>query len=68
MAFAPSELQEISDLRVAIKEYVNQSTAKFITGAMDIDTEWDAYLNQLDKLGLERFLEMNQTVYDRMFK
>ena len=42
--------------------------AKFVTGAKDIDGEWDAYLAELDKIGLETYLEVVQVAYDRMYK
>jgi len=42
------------------KEYMVQ----FITGAKDIDAEWDGYISALNNVGLERYLELLQKAYD----
>ena len=41
---------------------VDQYTAEFITGARDItdDAEWDAYVNELQRAGVDRWVEINQ--------
>ena len=38
---------------------------KFITGEKDIDAEWDNYISTLKGLGLEKFIEVQQSAYDR---
>ena len=42
--------------------------AGFVTGSMDIDGQWDGYLEELDKIGLQEYLSVVQTAYDRMYK
>ena len=37
---------------------------QFITGAKDIDAEWDGYISALNNVGLERYLELLQKAYD----
>ncbi len=41
---------------------VDQYTAEFITGARDIndDAEWDAYVDELRRAGVDRWVEINQ--------
>ena len=39
-----------------------------MTGAKDIDAEWDSYLNTMDKAGLSTLLDVYQTAYDRANK
>lgn len=35
---------------------------------MDIDTEWDSYVEELQRIGVEQFVEVCQQAYDRMYK
>ena len=50
-----------------INQYVNQSIAEFITSVKDInnDTAWNAYLRDLDNIGLQQWLSRAQSTYDR---
>jgi putative aldouronate transport system substrate-binding protein len=45
-----------ADLRTAIGPYVAQKQAEWVSGQADIDREWDAYLAQLNRLGLQELL------------
>lgn len=54
-----------AELFNTIKTYVNQSRAEFVTGQKDIDAEWDAYINELKKMGVDELLALYQTAYDR---
>ena len=58
---------EFSALYSEISSYVEESVARFVTGDRDIDAEWDSYLADLEAMGLERFLELFQTNYDRQY-
>ena len=51
-----------------IDTYVKESTAKFITGGMNIDKDWDKFQKQLVDLGLEDYLKMCQESYDKVYK
>lgn len=51
-------MDELSELQTSITDYITQCQAKWISGQADIETGWDAYLEQLDKLGLDRYLEL----------
>ena len=51
-----------------INTYTKESIAKFITGGMDVDKDWTKFQDQLKKLGLEDYLKMNQTTYDKIYK
>lgn len=59
------EYDQIKDIYSTLVTYVNESMARFVTGDMDLDTQWDAYLEELDNIGLQRFVEISQTAYDR---
>lgn len=53
---------ESSDLGTSIKEITKSFVARFVTGIIDIndDSEWNAYLNELKKADLDRYLELRQ--------
>ena len=40
--------------------------AQFVTGTTDIDAGWDAYLSELEKMGLSQYLSAVQSCWDRM--
>jgi putative aldouronate transport system substrate-binding protein len=44
-----------------------QSMVKFVVGAMDLDKDWNTYIANLDKLGLQKILDMNQKAYTRQY-
>jgi putative aldouronate transport system substrate-binding protein len=64
----PSLAGEVATLQTNIENYVQQNALQFITGSKNIDSEWDAYVKGLEGLGLKRYLEIQQTAYDKMPK
>ena len=50
-----------------VNEYVRQSIAEFTTNVRNInnDAAWNAYLQELNNMGLQRWLTSAQTTYDR---
>lgn len=55
---------EFNELETNLKSCVNTAMAQFITGVRDIDTEWDAFQEELKSFGLERYLEIYQAQYE----
>ena len=53
---------EIAELEASIKDYITQCQAKWVAGQSDINADWDGYLEQLDKLGLDQYLEYKGAV------
>ena len=39
--------------------------SQFITGVADIEQQWDAYVNELNAMGLDEVLKVYQASYDR---
>ena len=54
--------EEVTDLKMAIEDYITQETPKFITGARSLD-EFEAYQNELKGLGIERYIEIYSEAY-----
>jgi putative aldouronate transport system substrate-binding protein len=63
--FTVDEADEMRDLRNTINTYVNEMIALFAVGDKDLERDWDAYLKNLDNMGLKRYLEISQSGYDR---
>ncbi|ONI73954.1 ABC transporter substrate-binding protein [Kribbella sp. ALI-6-A] len=64
----PSLGSEIATLQTNIENYIQQNALQFITGSKNIDSDWDAYVKGLEGLGLKRYLEIQQTAYDKVPK
>ena len=59
---------EHAEIETSLNDYVKESTARFVTGDLDIynDEAWNSYLKDLDNIGLKRYLEISNQAYDRM--
>jgi putative aldouronate transport system substrate-binding protein len=64
----PSAADEAAMLKTNIKNYIDQNALQFITGAKDLNKDWDSYVDGLNKLNLKRYLEIMQQSYDKSFK
>lgn len=61
------ESAEANELLAGIKAYIYEARAKFATGLMDPnnDADWNAYLAELENLGLSDYVKIAQDAYDR---
>ena len=55
---------EMSLLKTNIMTTQKEYMTSFITGEKDIDAEWNSYIDALNNMGLERYLELLQKAYD----
>jgi putative aldouronate transport system substrate-binding protein len=63
----PERADEMAMTRQNITDYINQNALAFVTGAKNLDTEWDSYVAGLDQLNLAGYLQMMQDSYDAGF-
>lgn len=63
--FTADETANVSVTAVEVEKIIKESTVAFITGARDIDTEWDSYKESLDNAGLQDLLSAYRTAYER---
>ena len=54
------DAETIADLQAPIKDYIDQKAAEWISGQSDIETDWDSYCQQLNNLGLQKYVEIRQ--------
>lgn len=63
-SYTAEEMEEISDIKTVINDYVKTSITEFIMGTRPF-SEWDSYLKELDDMGLQKLIEVNQNAYER---
>lgn len=65
LKFTDDEQYVIDNRYADIFLYITEMEAKFITGVADIESEWDAYVAECERMGLSEVLEVYQAAYDR---
>jgi len=63
--YTSDEVEERGAVYKDITTYLKQARAQFITGELDLDKDWDTYVNTLNQMNLGRLLEIEQAAYDR---
>jgi putative aldouronate transport system substrate-binding protein len=64
--FTADEAIRVSDLESVIIQYVQENMAQAVTGQIDPDAEWQAFQDQLATLGVDEYIELYQSAYDRI--
>ena len=62
--FDDETAEELSFLEADIGNYVESQYAKWVVGG-GIDEQWDHYIATLNRMGLERYMEILQQEYDK---
>jgi len=65
LSFTEEETNELVTLSTDIGTYLQQAFANFVNGTWSIENDWDQHIQQLNNIGLERYLEIYQAAYDR---
>ena len=68
LIFNTQEIMEFNEIWTNIQRYLTSTTAAFLLGNQNIDSTWNAYIAELNNIGIQRMLAITQTVYDRMYK
>lgn len=63
--FTDDEQYVIDNKYADIELYVKEMSAKFISGAADIETEWDSYVQTVEQMGIDEVRDVYQASYDR---
>jgi len=58
---------EYEDLRTLITKYVTENATRFILGDRPL-SEWDSYVAEFERMGLNQYISIAQEAYDAMFK
>lgn len=67
MRYTEEEESKYTDLETALNAKRDEYMARFLMGESDPnnDADWNTYLSDLKKVGLEEFEELQKTVYER---
>ncbi|MCF2941297.1 ABC transporter substrate-binding protein [Paenibacillus alkaliterrae] len=65
--FSREELDRLSTIEADLRPYVLRKRAEWITNGK-VDSEWDSFLKELDRLGLQEWLKIKQDGYNRNVK
>lgn len=67
MRYTTEEEERFTDLETALNAKRDEYMARFLMGESDPnnDADWQAYLDDMKKIGLEEFEELQTTVYER---
>lgn len=57
-SISDESFSEFIDLRRIIHTYVGEATNRFIIGELDIEYDWNDYVQELEQMGLSRYLEI----------
>ena len=65
VSYTTEEIEERSPIYKDLTTYLQQAKAQFITGELDVDQDWDTYVNTVEQMNASRLLEIEQAAYDR---
>jgi putative aldouronate transport system substrate-binding protein len=68
LIYNDQEQEVINELHATILTYARESFARFATGDISIDRDWDKYVAEFDKMGLQDVIKVTQSAWDRMNK
>ena len=64
LVFEGQDAQVVSEGTLTIGGYVNQACVQFITGDLDVEKDWDTYIEKLNTMGVENYIATYQKAYD----
>ncbi|MEL6682171.1 MAG: sugar ABC transporter permease, partial [Pseudomonadota bacterium] len=67
VAFTEEEQQVYDRTWGSIRDYMLERQQSWILGNGDVMADWDAYLAQLDEMGMQELLVVMQSAYDRQY-
>lgn len=67
MRYTEDEEQKFGDLETALNAKRDEYLQRFFSGDVDPnnDAQWNAYISDMNKVGLQEFIELQTTVYER---
>jgi len=65
--YTAEENEVMAEILANLKTYISLTNSNWLLGNTDIDAEWDAFQAELQKIGIDRALEIAQAAYNRSF-
>ena len=66
LVLTEDEQNDIAEIKTSIDSYQLEALTGFVTGTMDLDSGWDNYIDTLNTIGLEQYINIVQTAWTRM--
>ena len=64
LSFEGEDAKIVTEGTLTIGGYVNQALVQFIDGSLDIEKDWDAYIERLESMGVDEYVAAYQRTYD----
>ena len=61
LALQVADVEDFNELRATVDTFVDEQRVLFIVGDRDLDADWDSYLEELETIGLERMIAIQQS-------
>ena len=58
LKFTDDEQMKLSEIKTMLKTYVEENFASFVTGKKSIESDWDAYVDEIKAMGVDDMLKM----------
>ena len=58
------EKEEMNLIQTPLIDYVNSSCLQFISGDLDVEADWDAYVSQCEAKGSTKFIDMANEIFE----
>lgn len=68
LVYDEAQATEMANTQSVILTYVKETAARFITGDLDVEADWDAYIQELDVKGVQNLKDIYQAAYDAKYK
>lgn len=65
ITYNEDEVERVADIRADMSPYASQFATQVIAGEIDLEAEWDNYIEQLKEMGLDEYNEIINAAYDR---
>ena len=65
LSFTAEESEILSDVKTDVETYRDEMFMKFVTGVVDIDAEYDNYVQTITAMGLDQMQEVYEAAYAR---
>jgi putative aldouronate transport system substrate-binding protein len=60
----PDKAQQVAEMVTVINSYIKQNAVQFVIGQKNLDSDWDAYVQGLADLDVEKYLGIYQEAYE----
>lgn len=65
IVYNDEEMENFNEQRASLVSYLSESMVRFVMGQLDLDKDWDTYLNELNKLKYKELVAADQIAYER---